>query len=310
MSDDLGPDDSLVTDAESAFMTLSHDLRLKILLALWNAPEFSLSFSELRKAVGERDSGSFNYHLSQLEGHFVASTEDGYELQYPGHRVLDAIQSGVFHDEAVIGPVGLDETCRECGSELTFEYDTNYIGRVHCPECDNRVLEWPFDPGGTVDRDPAAVVATFDRRTRLIWSCVLDGVCPFCAGRVDREFANHIGQQGTCVGVIEQLDRYDEYFARDHPVVVFVDCSRCSFYSFIPVGMVLLTRPKILGVLQDAGLNVRDTPLWGLEFVVAADAITLRTHDPVQVSVAVPEIDRPVSVVLDESFSVTVEAVD
>ena len=94
----------VATDAESAFMTLSHDLRLEILLALWEAPGFSLSFSELRRAVGVRDSGSFTYHLSQLEGHFVAKTDDGYELQYPGHRVLDAIQSGVFHEQTAIGP--------------------------------------------------------------------------------------------------------------------------------------------------------------------------------------------------------------
>lgn len=95
------------TDAESAFMTLSHDLRLQILLALWDAPGFSLSFSELRKAVGERDSGSFNYHLSELQGHFVAKTDNGYELQYPGHRVLDAIQSGIFHEQVTVVAVGV-----------------------------------------------------------------------------------------------------------------------------------------------------------------------------------------------------------
>jgi sarcosine oxidase delta subunit len=308
MRDDSVADRPAVTDAESAFMTLSHDLRLKILLALWSAPEFSLSFSELRKAVGERDSGSFNYNLSELEGHFVAATDDGYELQYPGHRVLDAIQSGVFHDQAAIGPVELEERCRTCGGRLTFEYDTDYIARIHCPDCGNRALEWPFDPGGTADRDPADVVGAFDRRTRLIWSCVLDGICPFCAGRVDREFATHPGEQGTCVGVIERLDRYDEYFARDHPVVVSVDCNRCSFYSFIPVGVVLLTRPKVTGTLYDAGFDVRDTPLWGLGFVVDADAITLRSTDPAHVVVRILDVGEPLDFVVDESLAVTSEA--
>ena len=65
MVDELANETSAVTDAEAAFMTLSHDLRLEILLALWDAPDFSLSFSELRKAVGERDSGSFTYHLAE-----------------------------------------------------------------------------------------------------------------------------------------------------------------------------------------------------------------------------------------------------
>ena len=108
MVDELANETSAVTDAEAAFMTLSHDLRLEILLALWDAPDFSLSFSELRKAVGERDSGSFTYHLSELQGHFVAETDIGYELQYHGHRVLDAIQSGVFHEKATVKPIELD----------------------------------------------------------------------------------------------------------------------------------------------------------------------------------------------------------
>lgn len=308
MDGDSAEDHPAVTDAESAFMTLSHELRLKILLALWNAPEFSLSFSELRKSVGERDSGSFNYHLSELEGHFVAATDDGYELQYPGHRVLDAIQSGVFHDEAAIGPVELDEACRTCGKRLTFEYDTDYIARIRCPDCGNRALEWPFDPGGTIDRNPAAVIAAFDRRTKSIWSCALDGICTFCGGSVDREFVTHPGEQGTCVGVIEQLDRYDEYFARDHPAVVSVDCNRCSFYSFIPVGVVLLTRPKVTGTLYDAGIDVRETPLWGLGFVVDADAITLESTDPVRIEVGIPDIDDPLAFLVDESFAVTSNA--
>jgi DNA-binding transcriptional ArsR family regulator len=295
------------TDAEAAFMTLSHDLRLEILLALWDAPGFSLSFSELRKTVGERDSGSFTYHLSELRDHFVAKTDEGYELQYPGHRVLDAIQSGVFHEKVAVGPVELDDDCRACGGQLQFEYGTDYIARIHCSECANRALEWPFDPGGIADRDPDAVVAAFDRRTRLIWSCALDGVCPFCAGRIDRELTSRVHEEGACVGVIEQLDRYDEYFARDHPAVVSVDCERCSFYSFIPVGVVLLTRPAVTGQLHGAGLDVRETPLWNLGFVVDATAVAVRGTDPMSVEVSIPDATESLAFTVDESFDVSKE---
>jgi len=296
-----------VADAESAFMTLSHDLRLEILLALWEAPGFSLSFSELRSAVGERDSGKFTYNLSELQGHFVAQTDDGYELQYPGHRVLDAIQSGVFHEQAAVDPVELDAECRDCAAALTFEYGTDFIGRVHCPDCGNRALEWPFDPGGTADRDPEEIVNAFDRRTRLIWSCALDGVCPFCAGRIDREFASNVDDHGICIGVLEELDRYDEYFARDHPAVVSVDCERCSFYSFIPVGVVLLSRPSITGRLHEAGIDVRRRPLWDLGFVVDADAIGLRMADSMAIEVTIQDGNEQLVCVVDESFNVSVE---
>lgn len=292
------------TDAESAFMTLSHDLRLKILLALWDAPGFSLSFSELRKTVGERDSGSFTYHLSELQDPFVAKTDDGYELQYPGHRVLDAIQSGVFHEQVAVGPVELEDDCRVCGERLTFEYDTDYIVRIRCPDCGNRALEWPFDPGGIADRDTDAIVEAFDRRTKLIWSCALDSVCPFCAGHVDRDLTSRVHEQGACIGVIEQLDRYQEYFARDHPAIVSVDCERCSFYSFIPVGVVLLTRPSVTGQLYDASIDVRETPLWDLGFVVDPDAVTVQETDPMSVEVTIPDADESLVFTIDDSFNV------
>lgn len=305
MPGDSSEKTTVATDAESAFMTLSHDLRLEILLALWEAPEFSLSFSELRKTVGERDSGSFTYHLSELQDHFVTKTEQGYELQYPGHRVLDAIQSGIFHEQVTVGPVQLDEHCRECGAHLSFEYSTDYIARVRCSDCGSRVLEWPFDPGGIADRTPEAIAAAFDRRTRLLWSCAIDGICPFCAGRIDRELTEQVHQEGVCVGVIEQLDRYDEYFARDHPVVVGVDCDRCSFYSFVPVGVVLLTRPSVMGRLTAAEIDLRDTPLWGLGFVVDPDAVAIEGSEPISATVSVVDADEPLAFTVTDALEVT-----
>ncbi|WP_276259867.1 winged helix-turn-helix domain-containing protein [Haloglomus litoreum] len=305
MIDEPSPRAETASDAESAFKILSHDLRLEILLALWDARDYALSFSELRKAVGERDSGSFNYHLEQLQDHFVMKTDRGYELQYPGHRVLDAIQSGVFHEETSVGPVDLEETCRDCGEPLAFEYGADCIARIRCSDCGNRALEWPFDPGGTAGREPEAIVAAFDRRTRLIWACALDGICPFCAGRVERELTSHVHEQGACVGVIEQLERYDEYFARDHPIITSVDCNRCSFYSFVPVGVVLLNDMVVASRLHDAGLDAEATPLWDLGFVVDAAALSIEETDPMRIEVAIPDVDEELAFTVDEELAVT-----
>jgi hypothetical protein len=305
MASDSTEPEAVATDAESAFKTLSHDLRLEILLALWDAPGFSLSFSDLRKTVDERDSGKFTYHLEQLQDHFVAKTDAGYELQYPGHRVLDAIQSGVYHEQVAVGPAELDDDCRTCEGTLCFEYDTDFIARVRCHDCGTRALEWPFDPGGIADRDSPAIASAFDRRTRLIWSCALDGICPFCAGRIDRDLTGRVHEDGACVGVIEQLDRYDEYFARDHPAVVAVDCDRCSFYSFIPPGVLLLTRPAVAGRLTEAGIDLRNRPLWSLGFVVDADAVTVTETDPMTVDITVPDAPEPLAFTVTPDINVT-----
>jgi hypothetical protein len=67
-------------DPESAFAALADDLRIEILRALWCADDHEATFSELRAAVGNPDSGQFNYHLGQLTEQFVTKTHEGYRL--------------------------------------------------------------------------------------------------------------------------------------------------------------------------------------------------------------------------------------
>ena len=45
-------------------------------------PDDPRTFSELREAVGMRDSGQFNYHLDKLLGTFVRVTEEGLRNCY------------------------------------------------------------------------------------------------------------------------------------------------------------------------------------------------------------------------------------
>ena len=112
---------STAIDPQDAFQLFSHELRLEILFALWEAPDYALSFSSLQSAVGERDSGKFTYHLEQLTGHFVTEIDGQYVLQYAGHRVIDAIQSGVFTTSPTVGPTTAPGQCPHCGTTPTFE---------------------------------------------------------------------------------------------------------------------------------------------------------------------------------------------
>ncbi|MGA9402739.1 DUF7347 domain-containing protein, partial [Haladaptatus sp.] len=65
-------------ELRNAFQLLANETRLKILYVLWNAPNWTATFTELKEAVGMRDSGGFQYHLNALDGTFLRKTEDGY----------------------------------------------------------------------------------------------------------------------------------------------------------------------------------------------------------------------------------------
>lgn len=285
-------------DPEEAFGLFGHELRLEILFALWNAPDYSLSFTDLRDAVGVRDTGQFNYHLSKLVERFVAHVDDEYELTYAGHRVIDALQMGVFTEDIDLDSIDLAEPSVCCAATVRFSYD-DHIGTVRCTDCEEKLLEYPYDPAGLAERSADDIVRDFDRRTRFVWSLALDGVCPICCGRIAREFTTEADT------ALEAIDRYDEFFAADHDVVAFVECQRCSYYSYLPVGARLLCHPGVVGFLYEGGIDVRRVRSWQLPFVVDATALSVRSRDPwtVDVTVATDEETRVATVEAD--FTVT-----
>ena len=101
-------------DPTDALAVLGNEIRMAILRELADA-EGALSYTELRKRVGLRDSGKFNYHLTRLCRYFVREVDGGYELGHAGTRVIAAagLSSGA---EAEVNETG-GETCPVCGQE-------------------------------------------------------------------------------------------------------------------------------------------------------------------------------------------------
>jgi hypothetical protein len=132
----------------------------------YNKPYESVSVAHgtVGRTTGKRDSGKFTCHLQKPTGQFVTEIEGRYVLQYAGHRVIDAIRSGVLHSSPTVSPVGVPGACAHCGTTLTFEYD-DHLATVACPDCGPKHIEYPFDPGGFQDRSMQAI-ETFDRRTK------------------------------------------------------------------------------------------------------------------------------------------------
>lgn len=278
--------------AEDAFRFFSHEIRIDILLALWEAPEFRLTFSELQDEVNERDSGKFNYHLSKLVGQFVGHVGDEYELLYPGHRVIDAIRSGMLHQSAEIGPIEFQAECPNCNSHLEFQY-RDYIGTISCPQCDELVLEFAFDPGGIVNRSPKEVIAAFEKRTRYIWSLALEGICPICSGEI------HVKPSLTA-GKSPEID----HFGDNHPVVISIDCQQCSFYSYPPIGMVLLNDFEVVCMLLSQDIDLQEMHLWEIDFIIDPTRISVQSTNPWEIDITTAMEGRERRISLDENLSI------
>ena len=286
------PDDRpAAIDPQDAFQLFSHELRLEILFALWEAPDYALAFAEIQNAVGERDSGKFTYHLDKLTGQFVTEVDGRYVLEYAGHRVIDAIQSGVFHTSPTVDPVEAPGSCVYCGATPTFAYD-DHLATVACPDCETKLLEYPFDPGGFQDRSLQEAIGAFDRRTRFKWRLASDGVCFVCAGRVSVAYTDAAVE-------LDHHDRYAEFFAADHPALFHLSCQNCSFYSYVPVGVRLLDEPTVVGQLSARGVDLTSRPLWELPFVVDAERVSVCDRDPWRVRVDAPTPGGTVGVTLD-----------
>lgn len=118
--------------ATEALGTLANEHRIAVLRALADA-DGPLRFSELRERIGMRDTGRFNYHLTELLGRFVRETDGGYELGHAGRRVvvaaadLDATGAAELAGTAADGDRPDGETeCPVCG-----EPDCERLIHVH-----------------------------------------------------------------------------------------------------------------------------------------------------------------------------------
>ncbi len=118
------PTDGTPTDALSV---LGNEIRMSILRELAEASG-PVSYSDLRRRVGLRDSGKFNYHLTRLLEYFVREADGGYELGYAGSRVIAAgtVGNGAERANGESDPTDGSVTCPVCGGE-----DCDKLFHVH-----------------------------------------------------------------------------------------------------------------------------------------------------------------------------------
>ena len=268
-----------------AFALIGNETRLSILEALWEAEQRPVTFSELRRAVGMRDSAQFNYHLQKLTGHFIVQTEDGYVFKHAGEKVVRSVIAGSFNEHPTLEPFPVEGECVTCGSTLQAVYEDEKLA-IECPECGERHGEYGFPPGGFHDRTPEEVIEAFDHRVRHLHCLAADGVCPECGGRMATRI---VEEEDCCLGIDVRVDH---------------ECLQCGHDLCSPVGLRLLEHSKVVSFHRERGVSLDDRPYWTIPWCVDANYTAVLERDPYRFEVRMPLEGEELRVVMDEGLEV------
>lgn len=175
-------DDSL--DPAEAFSLLGDDVRLEIIATLDEAAADRVPFSELQDQVGLDDSGQFNYHLSQLVGHFVSKTDEGYTLTAAGERLARAVAAGLYTDSPELPPFAVDGTCNSCGEAALEASYADEQFTIACDACGHQLLEVDAPPSLIRGREPEEALQAFEEWSFQQVEQAYKGLCPTCGGPI------------------------------------------------------------------------------------------------------------------------------
>ncbi|SEW23327.1 winged helix-turn-helix domain-containing protein [Halobacterium jilantaiense] len=230
----------------------------------------AVSFSTLRERVGITDSGRFNYHVGELTGHFVESTDDGYRLSPVGQQAASSILADAYSDPPDRGPVDLDEHCGRCGDRLEGTYEDGIL-RVNCANSHGYAEALPpaVLEGATLQEATDAL----DAKIRGDLAAVRRDACPACLGSVDWQFETDLSPEAPVEAVYVAV------------------CQCCGHQHSLNPGMFVFDHPAVVAAYHDVGVDLRDRPLWTIDCCVPG-AATLSSTDPPRMRVtAGPERD-------------------
>jgi hypothetical protein len=300
--------------AEDAFAILGDQTRLNIVRVLWTAGaghEYDdlddtasvMSFSDLRRRVGVRDNGRFNYHLSKLVPHFVRKTDDGYRLSGAGKRLARTVVTVAgAHDAQLTGELKTD--CPVCGADVVATYEDQWLS-FSCTGCpglfgdaapDGALLNAPFPAPGLVGRTPDEALATELYRCMLDLTSMMQGVCPECASVVK-------GSLSVCDEHDADHDRACRACGTSFLAWGELRCGTCRFAKRLPVELCVMGLAPVIGFLYTQGANVLAPSLDELVALVGAQTTTTVTESPRGVIVSIGT-DDPLTLTLDDHLTV------
>lgn len=281
------------SDDEEAFALVGNEIRAAIVRTLGarafdHGPDPPLSFSDLRTATDvDVVSSQFNYHLQKLVEQYVEKVDDGYRLRPEGKNLYRTIRAGTFTRRTSLDPIALQQPCYYCESDLALAYDDGMF-TIQCHDC-----ETLYD---LILAPPSALRTTDDLRARVVQynhhlrQAFAQGVCPTC-----------VNDLGT-----ELVDPAETAFSDvvERTIYVLQSCEYCGNHSYLSLGSMFLHHPAVIGFCYDRGVDVTTTPRWELEFAATDRHVSIRSSDPMELSLTVTAGPDALELVVDDQLAI------
>lgn len=274
----MNADDSEPPAPSEAFGVLSDGTRIVIVEAL--AAESGLSFAELRRRVGVRDAGQFNYHLSKLRDRFVTKRDGKYYPRYAALRAVGAIRAGTYTGRREAETADAEEACLFCEASMTVTYED---GRLfwECPD-HGKVSRTFVPPGVASERTFAELVSYANAGVQRDVERIVDGNCPICSGSLSSD------PPERTEGILQ----------------VTLPCRDCWNTVRLPVAASVVRHPAVVSLYYDYGVDVRRETLLLFDFVRDPESATVTSEDPLRMRVAVELGDDALALTLDGDLNV------
>jgi DNA-binding transcriptional ArsR family regulator len=289
-------------DPDEVFGLLSNDTRVRILRALWETGDEEATFSELREAVGMRDSGQFNYHLDELVGRFVERTGNGYELTRAGKRINGAIEAGAYTASGSIDPLELEEPCPTCGGGRTFHYEDETV-RVECADCPVS-YRFGVPPAAFAGHDRESIPAVASRYLRTKIERITNGFCPFCDGPLTPTVAP-IPELEPDADAADEHEDVPEAVAEQVEAVPWVQytCGQCAAEPTVGLTLAFIDHPAVVSFYYARGADVRDRAVWDFGDGDPEQQV-VRSREPFRASVTYEADGDSLTLTVDEDLAV------
>jgi hypothetical protein len=241
-----------------------------------------LSFSDLREAVGIRDSGRFNYHLDKLRDQFVEEDDGEYKLTYAGRQIAIALVSGDYQPGISKEPIE-HGTCplEECTETLFARYEDGYV-QLECAD-GHQVFQTGFPPVAAVERPMDKLLDVVVRRVYDDLGMLQEGVCPQCYGAAGYEAVYD--------------DEHEGYMLRGA-------CDRCGTMNTATPGICILTDPDVRSFYREHGENIYELYPWELDVVFEQRNQTVVSEDPVRLQIDLTLSGDTLRAMVDETGNV------